>query len=180
MDDPNQITQHKQIDDVKKRISKLESQSFGSDPAVNPITFQNFKYQANLLAVIGRSSGAQGTVINANTITTVQFPTNNFSSGITWDSTNFQFKCATPGYYLIAPSIVVTNFTASDHIDLYIYKNGSQGSPAHWRLPSVAATTLSYSDVLQLATGDTIQIRVRDQDNTVGLTSDSFVTITKQ
>jgi hypothetical protein len=100
-------------DDIQKlndRVTTLEQQSFGTNPAIHPLTFSNLKYQLGAIGgtASGRSSTPTTTTIPINQSGTPQlldFSVNNFVNGLTWSSTSHKFTVSIAGVYLVSCTV---------------------------------------------------------------------------
>lgn len=170
------------IDQLTKRVTDLENESFGTDPAIHPVTQQNLKYQVGLLTptkVAGRSHNPATVSHTSNSAHKLDFATNDFASGITWDSTNHRFTATTAGYYFAvcqatypAPSVATNYFSA------YISKNGSVVSQSQFQIPVGSGNvSVSVSDVVQLNVNDYIEfLSLQDTGGNINVNTGTALT----
>lgn len=164
----------KQLNDLEKRITNLENGAFGVDPITHPLTQQNFKYEASKLissGIEGRSHAPTTTTIPINQGGVPQlldFATNDFANGITWDSANHQFKVVTAGKYLVICTVRFLNLHMQDGAgySALIYQNGSSVAFSEV-LGGIGSEPLvvTISDILSCAASDTIKFYMETSSN---------------
>ena len=167
--------------DIKKltdRVTELENESLGTDPAIHPITFQNLKYQVGLLGsgIEGRSTGPTTTSYNGNTLSKVDFATNGFAVGITWDASGHGFKCLTAGYYQVNAAVFFTGTKLNDILDVLLYKNSAPFAKVSRRNAVAGSESVALSDIVNLAVGDEVYLYINDELNNYSISSTPTVT----
>lgn len=154
------------IKNLQDRIIALEQQSLGVNPAIHPITQQNLKYQIGLVGatgVEGRShlGTTQSIPINSGgSPQKINFDTNDFVSGITWDGTNHRFTCLTAGKYLVSLTVAYKVSQIQDGVayGALIYKNGSSDSEAYSEAGGTGNELApSIMDIVSLSVSDYIE-----------------------
>lgn len=107
----------------------------------------------------GRSHGSNIVVIPSGSGAQITLNANDFANGITWDSTNHQFVIVTAGQYLITGAIIFTNITDGKVYECWIVVNGVVLTQVlNQAGSSVSALSITATDILNLAAGDTVQL----------------------
>lgn len=126
----------------------------------------------------GRSHASALTSMGANTPTKVGIDTNDFASGISWNSGNTRFAVTTSGYYLVSTNVEFSHYTSGDNITLSIYKNGGSVSSTTLKAGAPVYESLALTDILSLSTNDYIEIYALDDTSTCRVDTGAFVVIT--
>ncbi len=179
------------LQSLDKRITTLEQESFGPNPTTHPLTVANFNYQVGLLgtsssSVTGRSHAPATTSIPINQAGTPQlldFGTNDFANGITWNTPSTEFICETAGIYLVMCTVSYNAVDMQDGVSYsaIVKQNSTIVSQSDVSAGGISnALSVTTSDLVSLSVGDTITYYCMTESNSGMTINGGSGAITKQ
>lgn len=141
-----------------------------------PISYKNLTdLPTTSSSISGRSHNPATTSIPVNSGASPQlldFSTNDFANGITWNGTNHTFVCVTLGIYLVGGScfLAAGNTSGVELTTFSIYKNGLTGTLVSYSQQPNAGNlgeggSSGCSDLVSLAVADTISFYITTSGN---------------
>lgn len=100
----------------------------------------------------------------ANTLTVVNFGTENYDVDNEFNLTTDRFVATVTGYYLVTSQIYFTGLVDQNDYSVYIYKNGAVVAQKLQTASGANGMMVTISDVVPLAATDYVEIRVRRQN----------------
>ena len=98
--------------------------------------------------------------VSPSTFTVVQFDAESFDVGGDFDTTTYRYTAPVGGKYAVDANVEWLAPSSAVHTQTMIYKNGSLLSRAFTYRPTSGSMTTRISDLITLAAGDYIDIRV--------------------
>jgi hypothetical protein len=121
--------------------------------------------------------------ISNTTLTVVNFDTSSFAVGCTNNTTDKRIDILTSGYYNVQAQVTFNAAAASKDYYLYIYINTTAQNITYTQSSTTGPITATTNNILYLAAGDYIQVRVYHNQgassNTRGGEDDTILTLFK-